>query len=72
MNGARPILVYADANLLDIGQLLHDLYLSSNIRVMKSRTTTWTGRVACMRGRRGSCKVLVGNMRDRSTSKNQK
>jgi len=40
---------------------LNDLYSSPNIvRVIKSRTMTWEGRVARMGDRRGVYRVLVG------------
>ena len=40
---------------------LNDLYASPNIvRVIKSRTMRWAGRVALMGERRGVYRVLVG------------
>jgi len=40
---------------------LNDLYCSSNIiPVIKSRRMRWAGHVACMRDRRGACRILLG------------
>ena len=40
---------------------LYNLYPSpNNIRVNKSRRVRWAGHVACMGGRRGAHRVLVG------------
>jgi hypothetical protein len=33
---------------------LNDLYSSPNIRVIKSRTMSWAGHVACMEEKRGA------------------
>ena len=45
---------------------LNDLYASSNIiRVIKSKSMRWAGHVARMGVRRGVCRVLVGNLKDR-------
>ena len=40
---------------------LNDLYCSPSIdQVIKSRRMRWAGHVACMGGRRGACRLLIG------------
>jgi len=47
---------------------LNDLYCSPNIvQVIKSRRMGWAGHVACVVERRGIHRVLVGNVRGRTT-----
>jgi hypothetical protein len=44
---------------------LNDLYSSPNIiRVIKSRRMRWAGHVACMGEKRGSYRILMGDLRE--------
>jgi hypothetical protein len=44
-----------------LNEELNDLYCSPNIvRMIKSSGMEWVGHVACLRMRRGMCRVLVG------------
>jgi hypothetical protein len=46
----------------------NDLYCSLNIfRVTKARRIRWAGHVARTGERRGVCRILVGNLRDRKS-----
>ena len=51
---------------------LNDLYCSPNIvRVIESRRMRWAGHVARMGERRGVYRVLVGNLKERTTWETQ-
>jgi hypothetical protein len=45
---------------------LNDLYFSPNIfQVIKYKRMRWAGHVARVEERRGACRILVGNLRER-------
>jgi len=45
---------------------LNDLYSSSNIfQISKSRRMRWAGHIARIIDRKGICRVMVGNLRNR-------
>jgi hypothetical protein len=46
---------------------IHDLYLSQNIQVIRSRRREWAGYVVCLGERRGLCRVLVGKPEGKSS-----